>query len=80
MLVELRRKLASTKLATLLRRLIRGKEGAMPSNPLCRPVFSGVYGDKPGFREAYEAGLKTIEPLGDAGEVFRYDMQRVYVC
>lgn len=80
MLVELRRKLASTKLATLLRRLIRGKEGAMPSNPLCRPVFSGAYGDKPGFREAYEAGLKTIEPLGDAGEVFRYDMQRVYVC
>ena len=77
MLVELRRKLASTKLATLLRRLIRGKEGAMPSNPLCRPVFSGAYGDKPGFREAYEAGLRTIEPLGDAGEVFQRHLHTV---
>ncbi len=80
MLAELRRKLASTKLATFLRRLVRGERVPVGANPLCRPVYSGAYGDKPGFLEAYEMGLKTIEPLGDAGDVFRYDMQRVYVC
>ena len=79
MLAKLRRKLASTKLATVVRRLVTVEELATP-NPRCNPVFSGAYGDKPGFLEAYTTGLKTMEPLGDLGKVYRYDMQRVYVC
>ena len=79
MMAGLRRRIASTKIAAFVRRLVTAEELATP-NPRCNPVFSGAYEDKPGFLEAYKTGLKTIEPLGDAGNVYRYDMQRVYVC